>query len=239
MLKSAKYLWVLCLAFLCCNLHAASILVGQPSVLSTGNCDPFGCPAFFGLGTYQQIYLNSAFPGPVDIQALTFFDVQVQNSGAPAGGVFTLSLSYSGSAPGALDITSPNNNVATGFQTFYVGNLPSLVDIGNGGRQMTINGAPFMYHPAYGNLLLTVTVSNPVDKATWLYVDQSATPSLTTNAYFGMFNGQPVAGGNDVGGLVTQFTYSAVAAVPEPGSLLLVFAGAGLIGYLRLARRRA
>jgi hypothetical protein len=231
MFKSAAYRGILYLAFMGIGLQASSIVVGQPPVLGTGNCDPFGCPAFFGLGTYQQVYLSSAFPGAINIEALTFFDVQVQNSGQPAGGTFTVSLSYSSNAPGALNITNPNTNIATGFQTFFSGSLPALQDIGNGGRQMSLNGVPFTYDPAGGNLLVTVTVSNPADGSAWLYLDQAATVAQTSNAYFGTYRGLPVAGGNDIGGLITQFNYTPVSSVPEPGSLLLVLAGTALIGH--------
>jgi hypothetical protein len=238
MLKHPLYLLFLSLAFLCSGLQANSLIVGQPPKLNTGDCDPFGCPGFFGLTTYQQVYVSSQFPtGPIDIQALTFFDVQVQNSGTVAGGLYTLSLSYTSNAPGALSITNPSDNVATDFQTFFVGNLPSLVDIGNGGRQMTINGAPFTYNPADGNLLLTVTVANPLDEATWAYFDQAAQLAQTTNAYFGLFNGAPISGGNTVGGLITQFSYSpATAPVPEPASLLIVFGGIAALGCYRWMR---
>jgi hypothetical protein len=53
---------------------------------------------------------------------------------------------------------------------------------------------------------------------------------VSSNAYFGVQNGVPVSGGNDIGGLVTGFDYASFTT-PEPGSLLLVLAGIGLIGY--------
>ena len=58
----------------------------------------------------------------------------------------------------------------------------------------------------------------------------------TGSAYFGTINGVPVSGGNDIGGLVTQFTYTLPSTVPEPGSALLVVAGALVLGFVRLGR---
>lgn len=226
----------------CFGLQAASLIVGNPPQLSTGNCDPFGCPAFFGLGTYQQVYEGSAFPGPIDIQALTFFDIQVQNSGQPAGGLFMLSLSYTSNSAGALDLMNPNNNIASDLQTFFLGNLPLLADIGGGGRQMMIEGTPFTYDPSVGNLLLTVTVTNGVDQPIAAYFDQANSMALTSNAYFGTYKGAPISGGNTIGGLVTQFSYMPAAppsTIPEPASVLLTLAGAVLIGCRRFSLRRS
>jgi hypothetical protein len=213
------------------GLQASTIAIGEPSLTATGNCDPFGCPALFGLGTYQQVYAASAFSGfsgETTIDGLTFYDDQVQNGAIPAGGTFTLSFSYTHDAPDALGTSSPSDNSFSGFQTFYSGQLPGL-----SGETLDFVGTPFLYNPADGNLLLTVGVTNPSDFALTLYLDQASSTAVTSNAYFGTFDGSPIEGANGMGGLVTGFTLAPNLATPEPGSLLLVLAGAGLIAYRR------
>jgi len=210
------------------GLQASSFVIGEPPLIATGNCDPFGCPEFFGLGTYQQIYTSSAFSGDSTITGLTFYDEQVQNGAKPAGGTYTLSLSYSPKALGALDITNPNENVGSDSRVFFNGPLPFLAQ-----TTLDFPGSPFTYDPADGNLLLTVTVSKPSDNAVTLYLDQSSATAQTTDAYFGIANG-----GNNTGGLVTGFTVAPSTATPEPGSLFLMLGGAAaLIAYRRKRRR--
>jgi Putative Ig domain len=218
-------------AFLTCTLQAASVVVGLPPVTGTGNCDPFGCPTFFGLGTYQQVFASSAFSGPIDIAQLTFADSQVSNNGLPAQGTYTLSFAYTSKAPGALDLNNPNNNITSGSQVFYSGPLPPMTT--QGGRGLVFYGTTFPYDPASGNLLLTIVVSNPVDPPVHLYLDQAASTAATTNAYFGTLNGAPISGGNDVGGLITGFASLPLAFIgPAPLPLAVVGASYGPVTLL-------
>ncbi len=214
------------------------LVVGDPPMLGTGNCDPFGCPGFFGLTTYQQVYLSSAFPGEISISGLSFYE-GLHNGGTPAGGNFTLSFSYSSDAPGDLSLSNPNNNISTGDESFFAGALPSLTRQGLQ-NVLIITGTPFVYNPADGNLLVTVSVTGAKDQSPVLYLEQAAcgpttvcppgSSLVTSNAYFGSKSN----GGNTVGGLITGFDYTTVtSSVPEPGSLLLMLGGAGLILYRR------
>jgi hypothetical protein len=226
--------WILGSAFITFgfSLQASSIIIGEPPLVATGNCDPFGCPEFFGLGTYQQVYSGSAFSSATTITGLTFYDDQVPNGAVPAGGTYTLSLSYTKGSPGDLDTTNPTINVGSDSEVFFAGSLPFL-------SQNTLDflGTPFAYNPAIGNLLLTVTMTDPSDRTLMLYLDQASLTTQTTNAYFGFFDGEPISGGNDTGGLVTGFTLISSIATPEPGSLLLMLGGAGLIAYRRLRQK--
>lgn len=237
MIMRAVYCGALCLALNGASL-AGTLVLGDPPMQGTGNCDPFGCPAFFGLGTYQQVYLNNAFPGAMTIDGLWFFQGQVLgNGGAPAGGTYTLTFSYTSDLPGNLLLTSPNNNISSGSEGFFIGTLPALTPNGAGpGNLLAFTGTPFAYNPADGNLLLTVAVTGAVDPAHFLYLDEaqcgpktvcpSGSTVVSSNAYFGTING-----GNNIGGLVTGFNYTvSSSATPEPGSVLLVLAGIGLIG---------
>jgi len=206
-------------------------------MLGTGNCDPFGCPGFFGLGTYQQVYMSSAFPGTIDIEGLTFYEGQVtHNGGLPATGTYTLSFSYTSFDPGGLNLASPANNIGTGSETFFTGALPALTPEGSG-AWLVIDGTPFVYNPADGNLLLTVTYSGSANPPNALYLNTpqcgpqtycpSGTPVVTGSAYFGTSGN----GGNYDGGLVTGFDYAPAVGTPEPASLLLTLAGIGVVGY--------
>jgi hypothetical protein len=229
MLKNVVCVGALCLAFTGASLQAGTLVLGEPP--KTGNCDPFGCPTFFGLGTYQQVYLNSAFPGAINIDDLTFFQA-LNNGGVPAGGTFTLTFSYTSAAPGNLDLTNAANNIGSGSEGFFTGTLPALTADGSLDL-LTFAGTPFAYNPADGNLLLTVSVTGSKNTQPYLYLDEASSTAVTSDAYFG-----PVKGGNDPG-LVTSFEYTQPSGIPtpEPGSLLLVLAGIGLIGYQ--GRRRA
>jgi hypothetical protein len=223
--------WILGFAFLSLgfSVQASDIIIGEPALIATGNCDPFGCPEFFGLGTYQQVYAGSpSFSGESTIAGITFYNDQVQNGATPAGGTFTLSLSYTSKTPGDLDLSNPTNNISPGTsQVFFSGTLPFL-------SQNTLDfvGTPFIYNPAVGDLLLTITVTDPSDHALTLFLDQASSTTQTTDAFYGTFTG-----GNNSGGLVTGFTFASSIATPEPGSLLFMLGGAGLIAC-RWRRRR-
>jgi hypothetical protein len=221
------------------SLQATSIVVGNPPMPNSGNCDPFGCPGFIGLGTYQQVYLSSDFPSTISIDGVTFYD-QVANGGLPAGGNYTVSFAYSSYDPGDLNLNSPSNNITSGNQTFFTGTLPVLTPE-PGGDFLTLTGNPFVYNPAIGNLLMTVTVTNSSNPGPALYLNEDQCGPKTAcpvgvsvvsgDAYFGTSNN-----GNAQGGLVTGFDYTTLIGTPEPGSMLLVLTGAALVGY-KLRRR--
>jgi hypothetical protein len=231
---SKRTIWhgLLYLALAGASLQAGTIILGIPAVSS--NCDPFGCPAFFGLGTYQQVYSNSAFPGAMTIDDLGFYQSQVlHNGGVLAGGTYTLDLSYTSAAPGGLDfMNGPSANIELGSEEqFFTGTLPPLTPFATE-NILTFSGTPFAYNPADGNLLLTLTVTGGSGSPPYLFLDESGSTPVTSSAYFGTVNGANTTG------LVTGFNYTpAGSSTPEPASLLLVLAGIGLIGY-RVRRRR-
>ncbi|MFN7993446.1 MAG: PEP-CTERM sorting domain-containing protein [Bryobacteraceae bacterium] len=238
MSKGAAIRGLLCLLSVTMALQATSITLGSPALSGTGNCDPFGCPQFFGLSTYQQVYLSSAFPGAIDVSQIAFFDTQIHNGGVTAGGTYTVSFSYTGMTPGNLSTTNASFNVGSSIGTFFSGSLPGTVPI-TGGKMLTFDGSTFLYDPSLGNLLMTVSVVNPSDVGPpFLFLDQSQSSLVTSNVYFGTWKGTPISGQN--AGLITQFTYSAVGnSVPEPGSIFLTAAGIALAGLTGLRRKFA
>jgi len=208
-----------------------SVTVGEPALRRTGNCDPFGCPEFFGLSAFVQVYAGAAFRGPLMIDDIAFFDTVVQNGGLPAGGDYSVYLSYTSLSPGGIDLNGFPG--AGGKKPFYSGELPSL-----SGSVLDISGTPFYYDPSDGNLLLTVIVSGASDAANRLYLDQAAGTNYTTSAYSSLIDGKVVTGGNNFGGLVTGFNYTPASSAPEPGTLFLMLAGVGLIGCRFVRSRR-
>ncbi|HEY6344690.1 MAG TPA: hypothetical protein VIY49_24610 [Bryobacteraceae bacterium] len=205
-----------------CTAWASSVVIGLPAIVDSGNCIPFGCDALFGTTTYQQVYTASAFSGPFDIDGIDFFNTQFLNGGLPGGGVYTFTLSYTSESPGALNLTNPLNNIGSGSQEFFSGALPAI-----SGDLMSFAGTPFLYNPALGNLLLTVTITGGTNGSTILYLDQSQSAAQTSRAYFGTDTG-----GNDPG-LVTQFD----SAVPEPSFLIPTLTSLGILGYIRKRKR--
>ena len=203
------------------TLHA-SVVVGLPAISGNGNCYPFGCGS--ALSTYQQIYTQTAFPGATNITGVDFFNTQVFNSpNLDTTGTYTLSLSYSSKLVGALDTTNPTNNISSGSQIVFSGPLPAL-----SAGMLDFKGTPFLYNPALGNLLLTVTVSGATNfgfSTPVLFLDQAQTQSATSRAFFFTSGG---SAGNDSGGLVTQFD-SGTPGTPEPATFSFGILGIGLI----------
>ena len=220
--------WVALFGLFAGILCGSSVTVGLPASSGTGNCIPFGCPALFGTTTYQEVYSGAAFPGSSVIDEIDFFSTEYLNGGVPAAGTYTFSLSYTSKSPGSLNLINPANNIASGSQLFFSGAMPSL-----SGSELQFAGVPFSYNPALGNLLLTVTISGGTDGSPTFYLDESQTQSQTDRAYFGT-----TTDGNDGFGLVTQFDDAVDSVVPEPGSLLLVLTGFGVIGLRSLVRVR-
>ena len=231
MIKRALSCGFLFLALASVSLHADTIVLGIPAV--SANCDPFACPKFFGLGSYQQVYLDSAFPEAMTIDDIGFYQSEILNNGGSlAGGTFTLNLSYTTAAPGDLSLASPDANIKAGTEEeFFTGALPAVTPYQTE-NILTFSGTPFAYNPADGNLLLTVSVAGGTDSTVSLFLDETGTTPVTSSAYFGSENGANTTG------LVTGINFTpATGPTPEPGSLLLVLAGIGLIGY-QVRRRR-
>lgn len=218
---------VFCLA-LCGSLRADTVTVGTTS---GANCYPFLCNdsgTSSGLSiNYQQVYASSSFSAPMEIDSITFFFAPwYGGTGAVLNGDYSISLSYTGAAVGGLT-DDLNANIGASNTLFYNGALGGSLT----NPTFTINGTPFVYDPANGNLLMTIIVMNQTDSANpngrgYLQGDRSGT--ATTRAYV-LGSGATSASDDFDMGLVTQFS-SAPAAIPEPASLLLISTGLLVLG---------
>lgn len=177
--------------------NATQAIIG-PENFYIANGLPFGA---FGDGIYQQVYASSLFDGPIKITGLSFFigEYTVPPNLGFVSGTYTVSLSTTSVAVGALDPYNMDANVGADDKTVFSGTL-------NGG--MTIDVKPFVYDPSEGNLLLTVEVANRLSGipsvGNFWRADQGTGTSRAFN-----FSGAGV--GADNIGLVTLFTF-----VPAP-----------------------
>ena len=214
-----KILLIASLLFSSLTAHAGVVTVGQNT---GGNCYPFSCFASDGGSLYQQVYAASAFSGAGMINSISFYRSQ---GGAMDNATYTLRLSTTGRAVGALSST-PANNVGADvsvFGTFSLGG--AMPDV------LTFTGLPFLYNPAAGNLLLDVSVTYSGENYGYRSYFQADDEMDVTSRLW-------VSDGVGQGGsaLVTSFDMGPSAAVPEPGSMLLV--GLGLIGLAAAGRKR-
>jgi hypothetical protein len=192
-------------------------------------CVPMGCVS--GNHTrYQQVYAASAFAGPIDIAALTFYHLQAPGNTFFAAGTFQLSLSTTSAAVGALSGTF-DDNVGGDARHFATVTLAGSA----AAPTFTISGLPFHYDPSLGNLLVdwrftTIDEGRPWWERTFFDADYSG--SVTSAAW----DVEWVPGLRESvladEALVTTFT-----ATPEPATFAML--GLGLVslgGALRLRR---
>jgi hypothetical protein len=194
----------------------ASLTIGAPGNVNDGDCAPFGCAV-----EYQQVYGAGLFTSAITITDLTFFN----NNFVPgdiAAANYSFFLSTTSAAVNGLDATFANN-LGADNAAFFAGALGGTIGPSN---QFTISGTPFVYDPANGNLLLSITSDGTgFDFSVFLDFASGAPAGTFSRAY--SFDALGVASTleNDTG-LVTQFTYAdGGAEVPEPASLWLLAAG--------------
>jgi hypothetical protein len=190
---------------------SADVIVG-----GTGNDNVFPFGNGFYTGEYQQLYAASAFPGSVVINAVSFESLRLLTTGSETL-TFSLGLSTSPSS-----LSSPSStfalNKGADFTTVFNSSI-TFTALNNGTFDLVIPTAPFTYNPAGGNLLMDVVItgSSGVGVAGFNF---GASPNVSRIYWVG---GDPISGSRDVGvgeGLLTRFSTSAIATVPEPGVVM-------------------
>lgn len=182
--------------------NPAYVLSASTSLLTIGAPgDPGGNVLPFGSvdAIYQQVYANTLFgSSPVTITGVTFSRDAVASSGqnviTPA--VYAFSFSTTARAVGGLDNVNLGSNVGPDSQTFYTGTLS-----GNPGASLSVTGTPFVYNPAAGNLLLTITQTGGVCCGGIFFDARNG----TAGAAFSRATGYVGTSGY---GLVTTFTFA-------------------------------
>jgi len=147
---------VVALLFFCSTANAvvfqsddfASVTFG-PGENGVGNCMPFGCVPET---RYQQVYAASSFSGSLTITGITFFN-QLYSAGSIDPAHYTVRLSSTKKAAGRLDLYKLDKNIGQHQREFFSGILSGSLA---SDRFFTIQGTPYSYDPAKGNLLLEI-----------------------------------------------------------------------------------
>jgi hypothetical protein len=208
------------------------------------NVWPFDNP--FNSMRYQQVFDASAFgqlaPGGEFITQIAF------RPDAIFGDAFStlfpdiqINLSTSLAGPDGLSTTFMDNVGADDTEVFARGPLfLSSADTGPVPRDFDIVitlTTPFLYDPSAGNLLLDVRNFVPVSTTPFDAVEMMG-DSVSRRFAFDVNDPNAIAGGGPTIGLITQFVTPSTS-VPEPGTALLMLAGAGSLFGLRQLRRRS
>jgi hypothetical protein len=191
--------------------------------------DPFG-------SRYQQVYDAGAFPGPINIDSLTFFRA---TPGIVDPGRFQIAFYLTHQPVNGLS-THADQNLGT-----MLGSLNSFVLSGEAPAELTFDVSDFVYDPALGNLLMDVGSSSlltcdpifdifcftPGTRASYQF-QSGENPS--TSHFFEFLELPEWAA--DPGGLVTRFNL-VPTQVPEPPSWLLLLGGLLMAPFMSAASR--
>jgi len=231
--------------------RARADLVVVPNVNATvegdsNNAFPFNISSM----RYQQVYSSSqfsSFGGPEMITQIIFRpDATTGNAFSSTLPQIQIDLSTTSATPATLNTTFSNNVGTDDTVVFGPGPLSlssSFTGPAAGPKNfdITINlTTPFLYDPSKGNLLMDVR--NFLGGATTQFdaVSPTSAGGLVTERVWSI-NVTSSTGTYDAtsAGLVTEFAFSRVTAVPEPSTLVPAVWGVLLcLGYAWRRRRR-
>jgi hypothetical protein len=217
-------------------LLVVGVPAGQTDTITLGthspgfageNCIPFGCPGLFAISEFQEVYSSTAFPGPILISAITFFNtVDIGESHTVTPGFYSFSLSTTSRPVGGLDTLDLSSNIGADNRELFSGALGGSPS----GTELTIIATtPFSYEPGLGNLLLDIHIATS-GPDTFTFFDSDAGPSAVLSR---AFLGVPPEANN---GLVTAFQFEPTPA-PQPGSLGLLALGLTALSVMFRRRR--
>ncbi len=202
---------------------ASPIVIGSGSSL---NGFPFGevsGPIAY-LGEYQQIYLSTAFSGPLFINQIAFESAAL----GTLSDTFALGLGTTSATPSDPGTTYLGNKRPDFTQVFSGTVVTTLM--GGSAFDLLINlDSPFLYDPSAGNLLLDVFLTAASGNSAPFKAGISTDVGRLSN--FGG-TGAPTATPNF--GLLTQFDVTQIP-IPEPMTLMLV--GIGLARGVMIRNR--
>ena len=216
---------------------AADIVTVTPANPPSGEAQspaPFTYRGTSGSRT-QQVYASSFFSGAQTLTGLAFRSTPGSSNGADYGNVvIRLSTTTFGDEQGTPLSSTFADNIGADATTVFEGAL-SFAAAATDGFDYVVNfTSGFNYDPSVGNLLLDVTIptGTSVSGPGFFLASYDVANQFNDGVYSvnSVFDGSATSGIANTAATITQFTGTALGAVPEPTSWVLMIGGFGLVG---------